>query len=88
MGEIRTPASAIMRSMLVTVALGCSLTGQADAGTEIDIATGRQLASDHCSQCHGIDVENFILVQGALPPLISHQRVMAENQAFARYRLA
>lgn len=67
MSEIYTAALATVRSMLLAVGLGCSPAGQAHADTDTAIATGRQLASDRCSRCHGMDVENFILVQGALP---------------------
>ena len=52
---------------ILTLALCCSLALPAHAGGTAEIATGRRLASDHCSRCHGIDNENFTLVEGALP---------------------
>jgi mono/diheme cytochrome c family protein len=66
-GGIDRVVLAVGRSILLAASFGCSLAGPAHAGRETDIATGRQLAVDHCSRCHGIDDEGFTLIQGALP---------------------
>jgi mono/diheme cytochrome c family protein len=48
-------------------AIGSALASPVRAQSETDILAGRQLATMHCSRCHGIDDEHFILVPGALP---------------------
>ena len=51
--------------LLAMVAIGSALASPvcAHGGTP---SAGRQLATVHCSRCHGIDDERFILVPGAL----------------------
>ena len=53
--------------LLVAVGLGCLVTAPTQAQDATDVAAGRQLATVHCSRCHGIDDERFLLVQGARP---------------------
>jgi mono/diheme cytochrome c family protein len=53
--------------MLAMAAVGSVLASPVHAQSEGDILAGRQLATVHCSRCHGIDDERFILVPGALP---------------------
>jgi mono/diheme cytochrome c family protein len=48
-------------------AIGSALTSPVHAQSETDVRAGRQLATLHCSRCHGIDDERFILTPGALP---------------------
>ncbi|MFL5338119.1 MAG: c-type cytochrome [Geminicoccaceae bacterium] len=48
-------------------AIGSALTSPVHAQSETDVRAGRQLATLHCSRCHGIDDERFILKSGALP---------------------
>jgi mono/diheme cytochrome c family protein len=52
---------------LIMVAIGSALANPAHAQSEIEVPTGRQLATVHCSRCHAIDDERFILKPGALP---------------------
>ena len=56
--------------------------GVRSRGTETPSA-GRQLATVHCSRCHGIDDERFILVPGALPLRDLKQRYPEELLAEA-----
>ena len=49
------------------VAFGSALANPAGAHSEIDVPTGRQVATVHCSRCHAIDDERFIPRPGALP---------------------
>ena len=53
--------------LLAMAALGSVLAGPVRAQSETTVRAGRQLATVHCSRCHGIDDERFILRPGALP---------------------
>ena len=53
--------------LLILASLGWLLVEPARAQRAADIAAGRQLATRHCSRCHGIDDERFQLTPGALP---------------------
>ena len=70
--------------LLAMVAIGSALASPvcAHGGTETPSA-GRQLATVHCSRCHGIDDERFILVPGALPLRDLKQRYPEELLAEA-----
>jgi mono/diheme cytochrome c family protein len=53
--------------LLAMAALGSVLAAPVRAQSETTVRAGRQLATVHCSRCHGIDDERFILRPGALP---------------------
>lgn len=53
--------------LLILASLSWLLVEPARAQRAADIAAGRQLATQHCSRCHGIDDERFQLTPGALP---------------------
>jgi mono/diheme cytochrome c family protein len=51
----------------MVVAIGSALASPVRAQSESDVRAGCQLATVHCSRCHGIDDERFILRPGVLP---------------------
>jgi cytochrome c len=57
----------LSQRLLTAMGVACLIAGPVHAQGAIDVAAGRQLATVHCSRCHGIDDERFLLVQGARP---------------------
>src|SRR4051794_5559867 len=53
--------------LLAMAALASVLAAPVRAQSETTARAGRQLATAHCSRCHGFDDERFILRPGALP---------------------
>ena len=68
---VQPPFIARIRSqgqhVLALAAVGSVLASPAHAQSETDVPAGRRLATVHCSRCHAMDDERFILVPGALP---------------------